>query len=305
MSGPLSIPRRSRRALAAALALGLVSVQGLASPDVSPRPPPRPAGPVAAAEPGAPPPAPPAAFVLEAPLGSLAAPPAGAPPVAVEAVGVVAASIRPEVKPGDIAARARAARATVASPARAAQPDPSVRRATGAVGALCGSPAIVGEPLAPIPGRLRGCGVAEPVRVAAVAGVRLSRPSVMDCGTARALAGWIEQGVKPAVGTTGGGVAGLQVAAHYACRPRNNRPGAKISEHGRGRAIDIAAIVLADGRRITVLDGWRRRAEGRILRAVHAAACGPFGTVLGPDGDRYHQDHLHLDTTPRRTAYCR
>ena len=295
---------RRPRTLAAALALGLAASGGLAAPDASPRPPPRPAAPVAAAPP-AQPSAPPAAFVLEAPLGSLAAAPRGAPPVVAEAMGVVAASIRPEAKPGDIAARARAARATAASPARVAPADASVRRATGPVGAVCGSRAIVGEPLAPIPGRLRGCGVVAPVRVAAVAGVRLSRPSVMDCGTARTLAAWVEEGVKPAVGGAGGGAAGLQVAAHYACRTRNNRPGARISEHGRGRAIDISAIVLADGRRITVLDGWRRRGEGRILRAVHAAACGPFGTVLGPDGDRYHQDHLHLDTTPRRTPYCR
>ena len=237
-------------------------------------------------------------------LGSQAA--STVPLAPAEAREAVAASIRPEGKPGDIAARARAARAALASPPRRARPDDTVRRPTGPVRALCGSPSIVGENLAAIPGRLRGCGVAEPVRVAAVEGVRLSRPAVMDCRTARTLAAWVEGGVKPAVGRTGGGVAALQVAAGYACRTRNNRPGARISEHGRGRAIDVSAFVLADGRRITVLEGWRRRGEGRILRAIHAAACGPFGTVLGPDGDRYHQDHLHLDTTPRRsTAYCR
>ena len=218
---------------------------------------------------------------------------------------VVAVSLRPEARPDDIVERARAARAAVLSPARIASPDASVRRATGASGAVCGSPSIVGQPLATIPGRLRGCGVAKPVRVTAVAGVRLSTPAVLDCRTARALAAWVEGGVRPAVGARGGGLEGLHVVAHYACRTRNNRPGAKISEHGRGRAIDIAALLLADGSRITVLRGWHRRGAGAILRAVHASACGPFGTVLGPDGDRFHQDHLHLDTTPRRRAYCR
>ena len=218
---------------------------------------------------------------------------------------VLTASIRPEARPDDILERARAARAALASPARVALPDASVRRATGALGAVCGSPAIVGEPLAAIPGRLGGCGVARPVRVRSVGGVRLSTPATMDCGTARALASWVEGSVRPAVGARGGGLEGLQVAAHYICRTRNNRPGAKISEHGRGRAIDISALMLADGSRITVLRGWRRRGAGAILRAIHAGACGPFGTVLGPDGDRHHQDHFHLDTTPRRRAICR
>ena len=218
----------------------------------------------------------------------------------------LALSIRPEARPRDIAARARSARSSVAAPPRVAGADPSVRRAVGPVGALCGRRAILGEPLAPIPGRLRGCGIREPMRVMQVSGVRLSRPAVMDCGTARALAGWVEDAVRPAIGESGGGVVGLQVAAGYQCRTRNNRPGARISEHGRGRAIDISAFLLADGQRITVLEGWGRQGEGRILRAIHRAACGPFGTVLGPQADRYHRDHFHLDTTPRRsTAYCR
>ena len=245
-------------------------------------------------------------------LFSLGRPPASGLPIAPVVLGppgpsdpVLTVSLHPEARPEDIVERARAARAALLSPARVAPPDASVRRATGPAGAICGSRSILGQPLAAIPGRLRGCGVAEPVRVTAVAGVRLSTPAVMDCGTARALGAWVEGSVRPAVGARGGGIEGLQVAAHYACRTRNNRPGAKISEHGRGRAIDIAALLLADGSRITVLKGWRRRGAGAILRAIHASACGPFGTVLGPDGDRFHQDHLHLDTTPRRSAYCR
>ena len=221
-------------------------------------------------------------------------------------LGPAVVSVWPEARPADIASRARSARAAVAGPARSAGADPSVRRAVGPVSALCGSRAILGEPLAPIPGRVSGCGIAEPMRVMAVSGVRLSRPAVMDCNTARTLAGWVEGSVKPAIGDAGGGVMGLQVMAGYQCRTRNNRPGARISEHGRGRAIDIGAFLLADGRRITVLKGWGRPKQGRILRELHAAACGPFGTVLGPRSDRHHRDHFHLDTAPRRaTAYCR
>ena len=93
---------------------------------------------------------------------------------------------------------------------------------------------------------------------------------------------------------------------HYACRTRNNLPGGRISEHGRGKAIDIAAINLNDGSAISVLDGWRDRRQARVLRQIHSAACGPFGTVLGPDADRYHRDHFHVDVARYSNgAYCR
>jgi hypothetical protein len=183
---------------------------------------------------------------------------------------------------------------------RAAQPAPPGR------GSVCGNRAIRGKTVPPVPGRIKGCGIAEPVQVTEVAGIRLSTPATIDCPTAQALHAWVEQGAKPAIGRTGGGLKALQVAAHYACRTRNNRPGARISEHGRGRAIDISAFVLANGQRITVLHGWRSQGNGRALRRMHAAACGPFGTVLGPNSDRFHQDHFHFDTARYRSGpYCR
>lgn len=195
---------------------------------------------------------------------------------------------------------ARSARPTQ-RPARA----PRVAAATG--GSVCNSPSIQGQRLAPIAGRIAGCGVEDPVSVTTVAGVTLSTAATMDCGTAEALETWVREGVIPTVGRTGGGVSGLQVAAHYACRTRNNQAGARISEHGKGRAIDISAIILADGTRITLLEGWNGpRRHRRILRALHTAACGPFGTVLGPESDRHHQDHFHFDTARYRSgSYCR
>jgi hypothetical protein len=101
-------------------------------------------------------------------------------------------------------------------------------------------------------------------------------------------------------------VVGLRVAAHYACRTRNNRPGARISEHGRGRAIDISGFTLESGETISVLHGWQKRKTRRKLKKIWRAACGPFSTVLGPEADRYHRDHFHLDVARHRNgAYCR
>ncbi|WP_375265904.1 extensin family protein [Planktotalea sp.] len=173
-------------------------------------------------------------------------------------------------------------------------------------GAVCGDPAIQGDVVGAVPGRIRGCGFQNAVKVRSVSGVVLSQSSVMDCGTAKALKTWIDKGVKLALGNRGGGVKSLRVAAHYACRTRNNQKGAKISEHGKGRAIDISGIKLKNEEVITVLKGWRSAKNGPALKRMHKAACGPFGTVLGPNADRFHQDHFHFDTARYRSgSYCR
>nr|WP_275116238.1 extensin family protein [Aliiroseovarius subalbicans] len=216
-----------------------------------------------------------------------------ATPVATPVVtlAAVARSPRPMKRPANMAR----ARSSAAQPVRAS-----------ARGSICGVRQIQGQDIARVPGKISGCGIANPVRVTSVAGVPLSQAAVMDCGTAKALNSWVERGVKPAVGRLGGGVARVNVIAHYACRTRNNKPGGKISEHGKGRAVDISGVTLKNGATLGVLKGWRDPVQGKVLKAMHAAACGPFGTVLGPNADRYHQDHLHLDTARYRSgSYCR
>lgn len=209
------------------------------------------------------------------------------------------ATARPAPRPENLQRRS-----TVAAAGFRTQPVPEAL--TGRKGSVCGNPAIRGTTIPPIKAQVQGCGLKDGVLVTSVSGLRLSTPATIDCNTAQALNAWVERGVKPAVGRLGGGAVQLQVAAHYACRSRNNQRGAKISEHGRGKAIDISAVTLANGTSITVLKGWNDRQHGKILKAMHKAACGPFGTVLGPNSDVYHRDHLHLDTAAgRRTAYCR
>jgi hypothetical protein len=108
------------------------------------------------------------------------------------------------------------------------------------------------------------------------------------------------------MGAKGGGISELRVAAHYVCRTRNHRAGAKLSEHAKGRAIDISALHLRDGTQVTVLEGWGSRAYGPALRSMHERACGTFGTVLGPGSDGYHEDHFHFDVAQHGNGpYCR
>ncbi|WP_235829838.1 extensin-like domain-containing protein [Frigidibacter oleivorans] len=176
---------------------------------------------------------------------------------------------------------------------------------TGRAGSVCGRDSLRGTPIPPIRERIAACGLTDGVEVTRVAGLSLSQPIRTDCTTARALDDWVERGVKPAVGRLGGGAVRLQIAGSYACRARNNQRGEVISEHGRGKAVDVAGIGLANGVTITVLKGWSDRQHGKILKSAHKSACGTFGTVLGPNSDSFHRDHLHLDTVKRNSPYCR
>jgi hypothetical protein len=131
-----------------------------------------------------------------------------------------------------------------------------------------------------------------------VAGVRLSQTATVDCSIAKALNSWVDEVAQPAFD---GRLVELQVAAHYICRNRNNKRGGKISEHGKGRAIDISAFVLSNGKVLTVSNNYNR-----LLQRIYKAACPYFRTTLGPGSDGYHEDHFHFDTSARSGgSYCR
>ena len=180
------------------------------------------------------------------------------------------------------------------------------QQAVLAAGAVCGDVSIQGEAIGAVPGRISGCGVENAVRISSVSGIGLSVKSTMDCGTARALKTWVDGSAKPALSRKGGGLREIKVAAHYACRRRNNAKTGKISEHGKGRAIDISGFTLNDGSNITVLKGWNAASTRKAMRKMHADACGPFGTVLGPKANKFHLDHFHFDTARYRSgSYCR
>ncbi len=188
---------------------------------------------------------------------------------------------------------------------RAIEQAAEARRLARVRGQVCGDPSIQGKAVGRVNGR-GACGIDNAVQVRSVAGVRLTPAATIDCRTAKALRSWVVNGAQPAVGGAGGGVASLRVVSHYACRNRNSAASGRLSEHAFGRAIDIAGIKLKSGREITVLRGWNNAGDGAILRQMWRAACGPFGTVLGPNANRFHRDHFHFDTARYRSgSYCR
>lgn len=127
------------------------------------------------------------------------------------------------------------------------------------------------------------------------------RPST--CAVAAGIELWLRQSVQPAARELlGSPVARIEHLGIYSCRRVNGSAAGRWSEHATGNAIDIAAFVLEDGRRISVRADWAtdgESAEARFLHAVRNSACAIFGTVLSPEYNSVHADHFHLDQAAR------
>jgi hypothetical protein len=146
------------------------------------------------------------------------------------------------------------------------------------------------------------CRVAAPVTITNVGEIALSPKALVDCATAATVAVWLRDTVAPkAEAIVGAKLTAIRVLDTYNCRTANNVKGANLSEHARGRAIDIGAFKVGD-RWITVGGKDLAEADQKFLDAIRTSACGPFTTVLGPGSDAAHHDHFHLDLASRQTA---
>ncbi len=131
-------------------------------------------------------------------------------------------------------------------------------------------------------------------------------PSV-TCPLAAALELWRSKSVSPtAVEIFGSDLARIEHLGSYSCRRLYGRDDGPWSEHASANAIDIAAFLLEDGTRISVLADWNGdERHRRFLREVRDGACGFFATVLSPDYNAAHGDHFHLDQQSRWSGVCR
>ncbi len=139
------------------------------------------------------------------------------------------------------------------------------------------------------------------------AGIPVTNVKAIRCDLARNLGLWLRESVQPAArAELGSRVVKLESMGGYACRNivGNAAMAGSRSEHATGNAVDIAAFVLADGRRISVKGGWSGSAKERaFLRTIRAGGCRRFQTVLSPDYNAAHHDHLHFDMG--RGPFCR
>jgi hypothetical protein len=152
-----------------------------------------------------------------------------------------------------------------------------------------------------------GCGLAGTVKLVDI-GVPVANLTAVRCGAARAFIGWTRNAVAPAAyQMLGSELARIDSMGSYSCRnvvgsPRN---ASRRSGHAIANAIDVGGFVLKDGRRITVLNDWNSSDPQvrQFLQTIRASACKRFGTVLSPDYNAAHRNHLHLEDD--RADFCR
>ena len=188
----------------------------------------------------------------------------------------------------------------VSQPAVAAQPE--TRQCLADLGAS-------GARFGPLEDRYYSpaCHAVGSVRLEALKGddsrFELANLGPVACPLATAFAAWARYGVdRAARQTLGVGLARIETMGSYSCR--NVAGTGRLSAHSRAEAIDIGGFVLSDGRMITVEKGWSGTpSEREFFRIIHASACKRFGTVLGPDYNAAHHNHLHVELG--RGSFCR
>jgi hypothetical protein len=160
--------------------------------------------------------------------------------------------------------------------------------------------AVPAQPLAePLP-RL---GPGQGNSVAAFGPVAVKPAATLACPIVSVLDRWLADSVQPAaMRWFGARVVEIKQISAYSCRGMNGDSRAHISEHAFGNALDIAGFTLADGRHVSVKDGWKGMPEEQgFLHDVQASACQQFTTVLAPGSNVYHYDHIHVDLMRRAT----
>jgi len=150
-----------------------------------------------------------------------------------------------------------------------------------------------------------GCGGEDLVRLEAIVlpdkhRVAVTPPAPLRCTMASAIADWVRSDVVAIAQKFGSEPAGLDNFDSYECRGFNRIPGAHLSEHGRANALDVRAIKLANGHSIALTD---RSVPRELRESVRQSVCARFMTVLGPDSDWYHEEHIHLDLAERHNNY--
>ncbi|GEO15043.1 extensin family protein [Microvirga aerophila] len=147
------------------------------------------------------------------------------------------------------------------------------------------------------------CSIKGPVLVSSLPDdVAVSPASLMTCSAAESLAKWTREVLlaeadrhfqtKPTK---------ILIGTSYQCR--NQRSGAKLSEHAFGNGLDIMGFEFAKRSALTIGTHADGSPEAAFQAAVRAGACPIFTTVLGPGSDAAHGDHLHVDMRERKGDY--
>jgi hypothetical protein len=147
------------------------------------------------------------------------------------------------------------------------------------------------------------CGGTDMVRLDAIrlvdgSTVKVTPAAELRCEMAAQVADWIREDAAPTFAPAR--LVAIGNYDSYDCRGRNRVAVAKVSEHGKGNALDVRSFALAGGRMVSPVD----TAVAHDLReALRQSACARFTTVLGPGSDGFHEQHIHVDMADRHNGY--
>ena len=149
------------------------------------------------------------------------------------------------------------------------------------------------------------CGAPDLVRLEAIvladnSRVAVTPPATLRCSMAEAIVSFVRVDAATLARDLGAALRTVHNYDSYDCRGRNRVSGAKTSEHGKGNALDIRGLTLADGRFVELTDSQVARDFREKFRA---SVCARFATVLGPGSDGYHENHIHVDLAQRASGY--
>jgi len=150
-----------------------------------------------------------------------------------------------------------------------------------------------------------GCDVIGAVQLIDI-GVPVTGLKAMRCGLAEEFIGWTRNAVAPAAyQILGSRLVKIETYGTYACRNTIGTATERLSGHALANAVDVSAFILADGRRVSIEGDWRSDNGDvrRFLDVIHTSACKRFGTVLSPDYNAAHRNHLHLEDDHK--SFCR
>jgi hypothetical protein len=183
---------------------------------------------------------------------------------------------------------------------------------------LLTAPHTVASPVPDQPIGANDCGYVNAFSVQETGGASVGL-SPLTCQATAALALWVEHVVQPeAEQLLGSRVTAIAHLGTYACRDkiggsyrrrlnkvlRQFDPSLARSQHATANAVDIAGFKLANGQTVSVLDDWRDKgAKGNFLRRIHNGACSYFRVTLGPEFNKEHANHFHLDRGPGRLCW--
>ncbi len=131
------------------------------------------------------------------------------------------------------------------------------------------------------------CPLRNVVRVANFGSVQLSSSFLASCPLALSSALYIEQQAKPLTRQLMASDLRQIDSSRQLCLPQYLPcQQARRSEHATADALDVSGFRLADGRRVSVLQGWRSETSRPWLAALLSSSCHYFGNALGQSTTR-------------------